>query len=189
MYWCLGVAKQSSNKFVTKIVSLISAQINFLIFFSAAQCIQNKNNKDQRRTQDIQLRIGAHDLLNEAETFITEPERIFIHPEWNVTTMRYYADIAVMILKENVPYTRNIRPVCITNRRLPTTQGYLAGWTDNGRIVENLPRQAAISHVTNEECFLNTENYKLVRIGSTSTFCALRDLVRICEGKNCFKES
>lgn len=153
---------------------------------TAAHCIQEKY-QGQRNTRDIVLRIGAYDLSdrNEIGVFITTPNEVIIHPEWNPSNQRYDADIAAILLEENVPLTKFIKPVCIGTANLEINEGVVTGWgksEDKSKVHENIPKELKVPIWTNEQCFL--EDGEFSKIGSARTLCAGgRDNSGPCNGK------
>lgn len=98
---------------------------------------------------------------------------IKIHDDWNPNVERYDADIAVLILDEDVHFSRYISPICIWNSTAypDVHEGFIAGW---GRSDEethgNTPRELKAPIIDNEDCFLS--NTRIAEISSRRTFCA-----------------
>lgn len=98
---------------------------------------------------------------------------MIIHPDWNPSARRYDADIATLILDDDVPYTKYIRPVCLPTRNTPMKEGWVAGWgesEDKKKEYENIPRQIRIPIHSNEHCFLESNEFP--QIASKRTVCA-----------------
>lgn len=121
---------------------------------STAHCIHNKNS-NRRNTKSILLLFGAYDLSdrNEIGDFIASPSEIFVHPEWNPYSIKFDADIAVILLDEEIPSTRFIKPICMATSDLKVNHGYIAGWgKSEGKTKphENIPRQLKMPIVPND---------------------------------------
>lgn len=129
---------------------------------------------------------GAYDLneLYQTGLISMSPEKVFIHPDWNPSNKRYDADIAALIVEDEVPYTKYIRPICLSLNELEVGEGYVTGWgesQDKTKEHENLPKQIKIPIHDNEKCFL--ESNEFVQIASGRTICGgARDNVGPCRG-------
>lgn len=130
---------------------------------------------------------GAYDLddLFQTGALSGSPSEIFIHPEWNPFNLKYDADIAALILDDEVPYTKYIRPVCLSPTEIISTEGFVTGWgksEDNTKDHENIPKQIKIPIHVNEDCFL--ESNEFTRISSKRTICGgSRDGTGPCLGE------
>lgn len=117
---------------------------------------------------------GAFDLsdLFQSGTLSSSPSDIIIHPDWNPFNRRYDADIAALILDDEVPYTKYIRPICLPVAESTVKNGFIAGWgqsEDKEKDHENIPKQLSIPIHANEHCFL--ESVEFTRISSRRTIC------------------
>lgn len=127
--------------------------------------------------QNIGLIFGAYDLndLTQSGTYHASPSEIRIHDDWNINTLKYDADIAVLKTEDDVPYSRFIRPVCLWNKltdpNLP--KGVIAGWgksNDSENYYQSIPKQLRVPIKTQEDCFL--DNPSITEMASNRTFCA-----------------
>lgn len=129
---------------------------------------------------------GAYDLgeLFQTGLISMSPEKILIHPDWNPSNRRYDADIAALIVEDEVPYTSYIRPICLPTNELNAKEGYVTGWgesEDHTKDHENLPKQIKIPILNNEKCFL--ESNEFVKVASERTICGgARDNTGPCRG-------
>lgn len=74
---------------------------------------------------------GAYDLETKSGTFLSAPSEIIIHDRWNPFVQGYDDDIALLILDDNVPVTKYIRPICMWKSSagiLKVNEGFVAGW-------------------------------------------------------------
>jgi secreted trypsin-like serine protease len=112
------------------------------------------------------------------------PSEIVIHPDWNPFNRRYDADIAAMILDDNIPYTKYIRPICIPSIESKSNEGWISGWgksEDPKNKYENIPKQLKIPIHDNEHCFL--ESVEFTVISSRRTICGgAKDKKGPCHG-------
>lgn len=162
-------------------------KIIFLNYFiSAAHCIQHKGQDSKAKPQDILLSFGAHDLNNcfESETTHRTPSKIFIHPEWNPFNSNYEADIAVMLLRDEIGFTSYIKPICLFKQDTDFSEGYVTGWgRSESSFTENTPKQIKVPIVSHIDCLVN--NPEMTGLVSKTSFCAGgRDGQGPCNGKN-----
>ena len=112
------------------------------------------------------------------------PSNVFVHPDWNPFNIRYDADIAALTTEDEIPYTKYIRPICLSRTVMGAEEGYVAGWgesEDKSKVHENLPKQIKIPIHANEFCFL--ESVEFSKISSTRTFCGGgRNMIGPCRG-------
>lgn len=129
---------------------------------------------------------GAHDLndLFQTGALSGSPSEILLHPDWNPNNQKYDADIAAIILDDEVPYTKYIRPVCLPPNEIVAKEGYVIGWgksEDTTKEHENIPKQIKIPIHPNEHCFL--ESPEFTKISSKRTICGgARDGIGPCLG-------
>ena len=121
---------------------------------------------------------------DESGVYNVSPESIILHPDWNPYSNTYDADIAVLIVQNDVPLTTFIQPICIGSSDLGFKKGFITGWgksEDETKRHENKPKELEIPIWTNEHCFL--ESNEFVKIASKRTFCAgSRDGRGACSG-------
>jgi hypothetical protein len=124
-----------------------------------------------------------NDLL-QSGSLSESPSEIFIHPDWNPFNQKYDADIAAIILDDDIPYTKFIRPICLSSTEQDVKFGFVAGWgesEDKSKEHENVPKQIKIPIHPNEHCFL--ESAEFVKISSKRTICGgSRDNTGPCRG-------
>lgn len=81
--------------------------------------------------------LGRHNLKRRFEMNSTHAavSQIILHPEWKVTTTKFDADLAIIVLKNEVEFTMNIIPVCLPDEpdKLFNTDGttgvVVSAWT------------------------------------------------------------
>lgn len=104
-------------------------------------------------------------------------EEIRVHPDWDpYFSSDFNADLALLVLSENVSFSRTIRPVCLpadsTNPSSETIdlKGTVIGWglTDANNS-GNIQRQASITAVNDTFCYHKDE--AVTSFSSNYTFC------------------
>lgn len=129
---------------------------------------------------------GAYDLndLFQTGALSSSPIEIFIHPDWNPFNKRYDADIAALVVEDDIPYTKFIRPICLSPVEQNVNEGYVTGWgesEDKTKEHENLPKQIKIPILANENCIFESPEFS--KIASVRTFCGgSRDNIGPCRG-------
>lgn len=94
---------------------------NFVV--TAGHCLRD------RKPEEILIKIGAHDLLNDDGVQYREAEVISIHPMYSERDMSY--DVGVIKLNVPVNFTDTVRPVCLPGMgaTLPkNTTCFSTGW-------------------------------------------------------------
>lgn len=130
--------------------------------------------------------LGAFDLndLFQSGQLSSSPAEVIIHPDWNPSSRRYDADIACLMLDEDVPFTKYIRPICLPTSNMVAREGWIAGWgssEDKTKEHENIPRQVKVPVHSNENCFLESQQF--TQIASKRTICAgAKDKRGPCKG-------
>ena len=188
-FFCGGVLV-SRNKVLTGELKIIRTSIYCKFtsshFYSAAHCIQNKDQRRKRLMRDTFILFGAYDLSEQYQTgtFSESPTDVFIHPDWNPSNQRYDADIAALLMEDDILYTKYIRPICLPQSDLTAKEGYVTGWgesEDTSKVHENIPKEIKIPIHANEFCFL--ESAEFTKISSPRTFCGgARNISGPCRG-------
>lgn len=115
------------------------------------------------------MRLGAYNLTDKNERGVIERNvaEIFIHPDWDVYDNKFDADIAILLLSENITFTYDIQPVCIPGDGvIENIIGTVVGWglTENTSCAEIL-RQIYIKAIS-----FRTD-IGIVAYTSARTFC------------------
>lgn len=92
---------------------LIFMLLNF--YFQAAHCIKQKFENPELKPEDLLVLLGRHDLkpLHERGSMQAEVNAIIVHPNWKRNTLQYDSDIALISLKNKIPFSIYIIPVCL----------------------------------------------------------------------------
>lgn len=157
----------------------------FLSSNIAAHCIQ-QNSEEKLVERDLAVALGFHNISKwlEIGRILSGVKSIFIHDNWNPSTMDFDGDIAVIKLVESINFDNYIRPVCLIGDQKLSSKyyGIVAGWGyhDDNEKISNLPRKIEIPIVKDRECF-RRDNI-LARIIWEEAFCAGKDGVGVCKG-------
>lgn len=129
-----------------------------------------------RKHDEITVAFGAYDLGKEfeTETIYKSPKEIIIHPDWKTDIENYDADLAVLVMAEEIEFSSFIIPVCLWSFQndLSAQEGVIAGWgygQVDANTHENIPKKLKIPIHSNEDCFFS--NPAIVQISSERTFC------------------
>ncbi|KAG4076581.1 hypothetical protein HA402_001868 [Bradysia odoriphaga] len=146
---------------------------------TAAHCIHNKQAPSQIKAHHLKVYLGVHNLSEKDEVGVIQAniEDIRVHPDWDpYFTSHFNADLAILVLSENVSFTKTIRPVCLpadstdTNSQTIDLRGMVVGWDVTGsNNWEYIQRQASITAVNDTYCYHKDE--AAPTFSSNHTFC------------------
>lgn len=129
---------------------------------------------------DVTAFVGKHNL-----SFIDEPgsaahsvQEIILHPDWDIESPEYDADISIVVLSDSVVFSRNVEPVCLPQPSFDEVvgTGTVVGWgvseqsEADGEHYDSTPNQLEVPAVSQAHCFLTVK--KLLVPSSNRTFCA-----------------
>jgi len=121
--------------------------------------------------------LGFHDLSNSIEIGRAScaVQGIHIHPDWNPYTISYDADIAVLMLDQDVAFNNYIQPICMTStdpRIADSTEGFVIGNGKSGQDNhhENIPKFLKMPIQTNRNCTEKDSTFQGLLTGRA--FCA-----------------
>ena len=81
------------------------------------------------------VRLGSHNLNEKSKSEVySKVDRISYHADFDWDT--FYNDVAMIRLKNPVPFSTSIQPICVANKRnrlLAGTLAVVAGWGATGR--------------------------------------------------------
>ncbi|TMW47330.1 hypothetical protein DOY81_007593 [Sarcophaga bullata] len=156
--------------------------ISSRVIISAAHCFQLF--KKLYTANEILVFLGRHNLKNwnEDGSLAAPVDDIFIHPDFNKHLNSYDADIAVVILKNEVRFNTFIRPACMWSGPINTEyiegeHGIVVGWALGGFSTSKhtatagaVPKIVSTPIVSNKVCFQASTQYR--SLSSNRTFCA-----------------
>lgn len=82
---------------------------------TAAHCVQDKGQTIPLEASDIILLVGRHNISMRAERGSTtrEVSEILLHPDWDHTSIKFDADVAILVMTTAVTFSHVIQPVCL----------------------------------------------------------------------------
>jgi secreted trypsin-like serine protease len=75
--------------------------------------------------EDLIAMLGKHDLnnYNEQNAKNSTVSEIIIHPEWNTNEESYHANIAIVILTDEIQFNNFIRSICLPQKNYEEVVG------------------------------------------------------------------
>ncbi|CRL03695.1 CLUMA_CG016244, isoform A [Clunio marinus] len=146
---------------------------------TAAHCLQEKGQETPSSPSEFVLHLGKYNLsvVYERGSITAFPEKIKIHPDWNIYQVKYDSDIALIKIVGTVPLRSNIYPACLWSSALGMRNiqtGTVIGWgvIEDQLITQHqlIARQVDLRIVTNEVCY---EDETMASLISSRTFCAI----------------
>ena len=144
---------------------------------TAAHCIQDKGISQPLLIREMIVLVGVYDLNNhfEAGRASFGIQSINMHPDWNPHADSFDADIAVLVLENQVTFSATIQPICLpilSSNVAAINKGFVVGYgksEDETKLHENIPKIIETPIHKNEDCFY--KNYLLAKLSSRRTFC------------------
>ncbi|XP_037043076.1 leucine-rich repeat and death domain-containing protein 1-like [Bradysia coprophila] len=146
---------------------------------TAAHCIHRRHSNVKLSADDIKVRLGAYNLTVESEigTVNRNISAVFVNPDWKPDADRFDADLAILVLSENVTFSIYIQPICIPTNDVVIdgavidVNGTVVGWglADDTRH-EEVPRKIVATALTNSLCYRSEPS--IVKSTSFRSFCA-----------------
>ncbi|CAG9839211.1 unnamed protein product [Diabrotica balteata] len=142
---------------------------------TAGHCIVR--NREPTQAKDLMVSLGKCSIKNLplSDPSVYNIGTVHVHPGYKYLSSD--GDISILVLKDNVQYTRLIRPACLWNRdnnlqNIVGINGIVAGWgrNENGTLSMNRPRAVKVPIVSQETCLRSNPQYN--SITSQRTFCA-----------------
>lgn len=143
---------------------------------TAAHCIQDKNQEAARKEDEIILYFGRWNLneTHEIDSVKVGARNILIHPDWDSKDKKYFADIALIVLKSSVSYTKYISPICLPSpiRYLNEKVGVIVKWGQRQESDEHesIPMQFEMPIVSTGVCLNN--NFRQRALLTKKMICA-----------------
>jgi secreted trypsin-like serine protease len=155
--------------------------LNFFLVSSrhvlfAAHCVKLKKSVDTAQPE-FPIFLFQNNLSEDLVGTEFEVAKIIVHPDWNILTQPYEADIAIAILKEPVEFSSNITNICLNSSSKPVDDllnGTVCGWghseTSGSKPVDEL-RAVTVPIVGQRLC---SESRAFREIYAETLFCAGR---------------
>lgn len=120
-------------------------------------------------------KIDSHIQRRNRHSILMYPDEIFIHKDWNLKNHRFDADLALLVMTQDISVTSFITPICLWTDTNNTSfyEGFVAGFgleTNYRTSYEPMQSQSNVEIHTQENCFLDVPAF--ARISSNRTFCA-----------------
>lgn len=160
----------------------------------AAHCILNKEGeapleRNEHRgllPRQVIVLLGAYNISKfiEVGRVASSIQKIVLHDEWIPSIENFDADIAILILEEDVHLSRFIGPICLPKEVTRPTSGkhFVAGWGLSEETADqSIPKMIRAPIVNNQDCF--RDKFELSKMSSGRTFCAgTADGAGVCLG-------
>lgn len=146
---------------------------------TAAHCIQNKDGSHTLSSHEVVVHLGRYNLSdsNEPGAHLFYPKEIIIHPQWNASSERFDADLAILYSTVSVEFSISIQPICVSSKSFSedkSVTGIVVGWgaSEHTGYVdhEEVSFYGQVVAVPTIDCFLN--DYLFAKVSSNRTFCA-----------------
>jgi hypothetical protein len=123
-----------------------------------------------KELSEVYALLGRYDLRNDAETGFIKSDiaEMFIHPDWNDSrdSLSYDADIAVLLLKQEITFNNFIQPICLpqSNTNVYNVRGVVAGYGRTESL--SLPNKPKHVEILSKDLTCLFEEPVLARFGS-----------------------
>ncbi|XP_038119631.1 serine proteinase stubble isoform X1 [Culex quinquefasciatus] len=154
---------------------------------TAAHCVALEKSLKPVESDSLLLYLGKTNLKKwTGPEQDAKLERIIIHPDYNYE--RFFADIALLRLKDDVKFNHFVRPACLWNfdedyKVMINKVGFVPGWgyTERGLVSEELSF-AQMPVVAHETCIWSNRDF-FSKVTSNTSFCAgFRNGTSVCNG-------
>jgi secreted trypsin-like serine protease len=148
-----------------------------LCYVTAAHCFWGKYQTKKTSPSEIFVFAGKFNLSadNERGSRKHSVHDIVIHPDWNLNDDdKYDADIAVVVLQDDVTFGPGIQSVCLPPASFDEVSGtgVVTGWgrtQSSGQSTSDVPIKLEIPAVNASHCYTN--EVELANIASNRMFC------------------
>lgn len=140
---------------------------------TAAHCIQSKGDSYCRKADEILAYFGKYNFTytHERGSEILYPTEVFVHPQWNRSSSRYDADIAILYSDEAIRFKSRVSPICLWNEDITMDfEGTVVGWNMQDALTTNGYQEAQVKTVPSLMCYEDYHYFAL--LSSNRTFCA-----------------
>ncbi|XP_037027728.1 uncharacterized protein LOC119068294 [Bradysia coprophila] len=143
---------------------------------TAAHCVHQKYPVRKLAPQDVTVLLGAYNLDLKIESGAQQKDvnEIYVHPDWSAFSIKYDADLAILVLNETVVFTRYIHPICMPVDDPPIdVKGSVVGWglTENSTMRPSSHLRLTTTKILNDS-YCYTTKPKFAFVSSTRVFCS-----------------
>ncbi|XP_070508967.1 uncharacterized protein [Chironomus tepperi] len=145
------------------------------LVITAAHCLEGKRGLYHFAARDISVILGAHNISKSHEIgkITVGVKATHVHHEWNPNVDSYDADLAILELENEIPFTQFIQPICLVkpgSEIAHNNLGYVTGFGKSERSdVEDIARLVKTPIHDYQAC--GTENKILQSLISNRAFC------------------
>lgn len=145
---------------------------------TAAHCCTPERSEQAYKPDKLVGFLGRYDIFDWAETNYvpTDFSQVNVHRDYKGRDLSFDSDIAILVMKETVTYTRFIQPICLWTFSssvdvIVGERGTLVGWgrTETGDIATKA-KVLEVPIVSESECLRADPSF--AHITSNRTFCA-----------------
>ncbi len=145
---------------------------------TAAHCIKRRHSQVELSPTDVNVRLGAFNLTveNEEGSVQRNVSTIYVNPEWRQNSDKFDADVAILVLSENVTFSRYIQPICVPaddvviEGAVIDVKGIVVGWgIAENQTHEEIPKKIVASAIANSICYRTDPS--IIRPMSSRSFC------------------
>lgn len=150
---------------------------------TAANCIKPKGENFTRRADEMVAFLGKYNFTytHERGSEVFYPTEILIHPDWNVTSCRYDADIAILYSEDSVRLKNRVFPIKLWNQNVATDDsGTIVGWSRSASMNSDAYDDVELKIVPSLKCY--EDNHYFALFSSQRTFCAGGEAAGPCKG-------
>lgn len=140
---------------------------------TAAHCVQSKGDNYCRKAHEILAYFGKYNFTytHERGSELLYPTEILVHPQWNVSSPRYDADIAILFSDESIRFKLKVSPICLWNDQATTIdEGTVIGWDMPEGSASKGYEESQVKTIPPLMCY--EEFYYFALLSSPRTFCA-----------------
>jgi hypothetical protein len=133
----------------------------------------------------LRIHIGVYNIDNPLNQTITinKVKEAKIHPNWDFSSQRYDADIAVIKMTDVVTFTNFVQRIALpsTNLAVENVEGFVVGYgkSELERNHENIPKKIKIPITNSEKCYQSHAVFSEIK--SVESFCAGKTGVVPCK--------
>lgn len=145
---------------------------------TAAHCLQNKQEVVPLQADEVVVHLGRHNFSaeNEPGSISMFPSTVIIHPDWDSKSVRFDADLAILLTEKPVKFSLIIQPICLWSSTDggDALIGTIVGWgksEDETVKHEEVPHQVDMKRLDDLKCVTRFPLIGYVFSQTERTFC------------------